>query len=75
MEPELKAECSIPEGHVFEPRFGWEVVQPDSTLLLSLCSGGPRSFTPEQLSSRQYADHAALWKVRSRACASSADLH
>lgn len=63
MQPQLKTECKVPEGNVFEPRFGWEMVQPESSLLLSLCADGPRSFTPEQLRTRQYNDHAALWKV------------
>lgn len=62
MQPQLKTECKVPEGNVFEPRFGWEMVQPESSLLLSLCADGPRSFTPEQLRTRQYNDHAALWK-------------
>lgn len=63
METELKADCAVPSGNVFEPRFGWEAVHPEAPLLLSLCSGGPRTFTPEHLRRRQYAEHTALWKV------------
>ncbi|KAK9810914.1 hypothetical protein WJX73_007882 [Symbiochloris irregularis] len=62
METELKADCAVPPGNVFEPRFGWEAVHPEAPLLLSLCSGGPRTFTPDQLRRRQYAEHTALWK-------------